>query len=39
MEMAKTYEPQSFEKDLYHWWEKEGFFTTAPPVHRTDYNT
>ena len=29
MEMAKTYEPQSFEKDLYHWWEKEGFFTPS----------
>mgnify|MGYP001863578804 FL=1 len=27
MEMAKTYEPQNFEKDLYHWWEREGFFT------------
>ena len=29
MEMAKTYEPQSFEKDLYHWWEKAGFFTPS----------
>ncbi len=29
MEMAKTYEPSVFEKDLYHWWEKEGFFTPS----------
>lgn len=24
--MDKTYEPQKFEKDIYSWWEREGFF-------------
>ena len=26
MEMAKTYNPSEFEKELYEEWEKEGYF-------------
>ncbi|MDD4832994.1 MAG: class I tRNA ligase family protein, partial [Clostridia bacterium] len=25
--MEKTYEPKKFEKDIYSWWEKQGYFT------------
>ncbi|HRX13743.1 MAG TPA: valine--tRNA ligase [Eubacteriales bacterium] len=25
--MEKTYEPKKFEKDIYTWWEKQGYFT------------
>ena len=27
MDMSKTYEPQNFEKSIYDWWSKEGYFT------------
>ena len=27
MEMEKVYQPQQFEKDVYKWWEQNGYFT------------
>jgi len=33
MEMEKTYEPKIFEKDIYTWWEKQGYF--APDMNST----
>ena len=37
MELAKTYEPKSFEKDLYSWWEREGFFTPEVDSKKTPF--
>ena len=36
-EMQKTYQPQAFEKDLYHWWEEQGFFRAEAEETKKPY--